>query len=50
MGNLAINLWNFSYKSLDQKLAVRAYNSLTQRSHSYPAFHNLIEKIPAPGQ
>lgn len=48
MSNLAINLWNFSYKNLDNKLAVRAYTSLQQRSLSYPAFQNLITKIPSP--
>lgn len=48
MSNLAVNLWNFSYKNLDNKLATRAYQSLQYRSRMNPVFQELAAKIPAP--
>jgi len=48
MGNLAVNLWNFSYKNLERKLAERTFESVQFKSRTNPAFEMLLSRMPLP--
>jgi len=48
MGNLAVNLWKYSSKNLDPKLASRTLECMRARSLAYPKFELLLANMSLP--